>query len=773
MDNVVGTSGNDTIVGGYDAVNDLHAFSGLDDIDGGAGTDTLTITDADTGGGLVDLSVATVSNVEVLNVNAVADIVGNGTGVDDIDLAAFADGLTSATIKVGQGAAIVVTADTTTSLNVTNNNGVTIIGGGGTLAVDAGAAAVVVGDATPATTDANAFTSVSVKDGSTVAVTDNSGAAAVVGSKLTTVSLNKNTGAATLTGDGINTVSVTSAVAASDVTIVNTKAHTLNLTVNTVATTVEVQDDEATAVVLTTTGLTADAKGSALSLDVGKATSITVAGAGDVTLETATDDYAKLVTVTYTGSGSASADLTGATLLTTVNAATATGDLTVVVSGENINGDAVNVTGGAGDDTVTIDTTNLDTGSTVSLGAGSDTIAVSGGAQIAAGAVVDGGDDTDTLALAIVGSANVGAFKNFENFDVAGITANFDQAILDTKNTVANFVGTADTGAAVTIQNMGAGVGFIVKGDMSTGAFGAVVAADVVTLTQATAGALTITVDVDGEEGDGIIATDASFAASNATSLTVAFDNQNVDEVANLAEVNLLGTKATTLAIVSGGSEVSNKVDYTGALAADGVNDLLTAITITGDQALTLDYTKVGVLKLASVDASGQTDGGLSFDLVDLTSTGTLKLGAGDDVITGAAVNATTVATALTVQTVNGLEKGAEEGLAAQDGFDVIVVAGADATADVTAAVGVDHSITDGVYTFIGAGAANLALAVAQIAGDIAADEAVVFNFARTNYLYAEGAINGIAGDEVLVKLTGTTDIVGLDAAGAGNLYLF
>jgi hypothetical protein len=776
IDTIAGTAGNDTITGAYDPINKLHTLSGLDNIDGGQGTDTLTLTDSSTGSA-IDLGVATVKNVEVLNVRAVADIVGNGTTANDVDLTTFAPRLASATIDVAQGAGLTVKAETTTTLNVTNDDDVTIIGGGGTLVIDTDGDVVVGDSSSPAATDANALTSVSVTQvlasSKKADITDNSGAAGAIGSKLTTISLDGVGAASTLTGDGITTLSLANSDIA--VTVTNTKAHTLGLTVNTLAANAEVIDDTATAVNVTTTGTAADSEDSNVIIDAGKAATITVDGAGDVTLAASGADYAALTTFNYTGSGSATADLKGAALLTKVVAGSATGDLNVTVDGI-----LTSVTTGSGDDIVTIDGgTTTDFDGTLTLGAGSDTVGVANAGVITATAVVDAGADSDTLALAIVGVANVGAFKNFENFDVAGLTTNFDQAVLNTKNTVENFIGTDDTGAAITIQNMGAGVGFIVKGDMdSNGTFGNVTATDVVTLTQATAGALNITVDVDGAEGDGAIETDASFIASNATSLTVTFDNQNVDAVANKAEVNLTGTKATTLAIVSGGSEVSNKVDYTGA--SDGTNDLLTSVTVTGDQALEFDYTKSGVLKLATVDASGQTDGGLTFSLDDLTATGTVKLGAGDDVITFATAIDTTAATSSSVVTINGLEKGTEEGLGAQDGFDVLVFSNAAQAADLSGAgaTAAGFSVADGKVTWLGAGPATIAAAVGLLDTTLADDAAVVFDFAGTYYIYGAGAsAAGGSGadttDDLLVKLAGVTDVTGLDAAGAGNIYLF
>jgi hypothetical protein len=384
-------------------------------------------------------------------------------------------------------------------------------------------------------------------------------------------------------------------------------------------------------------------------------------------------------------------------------------------------------------------------------------------------AVVDAGAGTDTLSLSVVDATNVGAFKNFELFDVANATGTFDQAILDTKNDVTGFVGTAALAGALTLQNVGAGVGFTILGDMG---------ATLLTLSQATGGALTITSNVDQTEAAGAAQlTTASIEATNATSLKLVFDNNNVDKLAdyptNEAKIVVTADAATSVAIVSGGAEVNNVANITGNANSSG-NDLLTSVTITGDQHLTLDYTKDGTLKLATVDASGQTAGGLTFDLVDLTTGGTIKLGGGDDVLTTIAVDTTgiTSASALTVQTINGLEKADAEDLTTQDGFDVLSITGAIQAADHTAASAGAYAIKDGVYT-LGSGVTTLAGAVAQIAGNLTVNgSSVVFNYSGTTYVYSQGADATVGTDDVLVKVTGTTGITGLDDDGAGHIYL-
>lgn len=753
-DTIVGTAGNDTITANNDTASGASTVTGLDNINGGAGNDTLNITDASIAD-TIDLSVATVANVETLNVTSLRGVAGNAA-----DVSGFT-GLTQANFNTKAIAATTYTGATTTAATIANTTAqdVTVVGFGGNVSVTTGVGAVVIGDTTPAASDANAIVTATVKGGSTVSVTDNSGAAGVVGATLTTVSLNGNTLAATLTGNAITNVTVTKAVAASDVTIANTKAHALTLTLNE-STLLDVTDAEATSVILAATG-----KASDLDLNVAKATSLSVNGDKDITLN-AGSTLTKLATVTVAGAGVFAADLSAVSNLTKVDASAATGGIDVSIAGTNGvgTGQAQSVTGGAGNDKVTI-TGTLSKGSVLDLGAGTDTVAVNGG-LILGDAVVDAGAGNDTLSLSVVDATNVGAFKNFELFDVADVTGTFDQAILDTKNDVTGFVGTGALTGATELTNIGAGVGFTVLGTMGV--------VNALTLTQATAGALTITSDVDQTAAAAAVQnTDAHIIASNATSLNLVFNNNNIDKLADYANTATLKVDAgvsgsggaTSIAIVSGGSEVKNIAEITGSKAG-ATNDALTSITVTGDQALTINYTKDGALKLASVDASGQTAGGLTFDLQDLTTTGTIKLGAGDDILTAVTVDSTL---ANSIQTINGMEKAAAEGQTSTAGFDVLTVASAVQAADHASGGAGQYVIKDGVYT-LASGVTTLASAVAQIATNLAANDVVTFNYVGTTYVYAAGATTAQT-DDVLVKITGTTGVTGLDV-DTGNIYL-
>ena len=753
VDTIVGTASNDTINAGVDVTSSVSTLGGLDSIDGGAGIDTLNLTDAV--GGKINLTTSSISNVEVFNLTSVTDLANAST-----DVSGFA-GLTQLNVTTAATAGQTFTGATTTAAKIVNSTvqGVTLKGFGGNVSVTTGAAAVVVGDnSSPVAADANAITSAAIKGGTTVSVTDNSGASGAIGAKLTTVTLNGNTGAATLTGDAITAVTVANGVAASDVSIVNTKAHALNLTLNS-AVALDVTDTTATSVVLS--GMT---KASDINLIADKATTLAVTADKNVTLDASTS-LDKLGTVTVAGAGVFKANFdSAAALLTKIDASASTGGIDVTITGVNTatTPAAQVVIGSAADDKVTIEGT-LGKGGSLTLGAGSDTVAIGVSGVITADAVVDAGDGTDTLLLSIVGSTNVGAFKNFENFDVAGLNTAFDTSILNANNDVANFTGSAAAGASLELQNLATGVGFIQTGDMGT--------TNVVTLSQATAGAINITANVDeAEDTQSAQVSAASFVAKNSTSITATFDNNNISKLAdfaNTATLDITGTKATTLTVVSGGSEVVNTLNYT--TAASSGTDLLTSIVVKGNQHLVLNETGVATNALASVDASGQTAGGLTFDLARLTSTGTIKLGAGDDIITLDAAGTFTAAT--DVQKVSGLGLATKEGLTTQDGFDTLTFAASAQAADHTA-VGNGYSIADGLYKFGGSGPATLAAAVTELNGNLAANAAVVVQYSGSYYVYSQGATTG-AGDDQLVKLVGTTGVHGLDATAAGTIYVF
>jgi hypothetical protein len=382
----------------------------------------------------------------------------------------------------------------------------------------------------------------------------------------------------------------------------------------------------------------------------------------------------------------------------------------------------------------------------------------------------------------MVGSANIGAFTNFENFDAAGLAKTLDVDILATKNTVTEFVASADVGGTAILTNVGAGVGYRVTGDTTV--------SNALTLTQKTAGALTVTLDIDeastitANTDSGAAANkDAAVIASNATSVKTVFDSAfkdaAVDSTDNLTNLTITGTKATSLEIVSGGAFAINDLAYTsGNDTTAGKGDLLTSVTISGDRPLSFAVTESTTTELTTVNASAMT-GALTFALNDIKATGTLTLGSGDDVVTaqtGLAAAAGVAADAASVvdnmRVISGIKKGTAENSTIQSSYDVIKLTNAVQAADIAATA--THTVKDGLFTFNGAGASTLAAAVQIVVGAIAVNEAVVFEFIGNSYIFAEGSTDGGVGD-VLIKLTGVTGLTGLDDVNAAgtNLYVF
>lgn len=716
-DTVAGTSGNDTInaLTINAAGTAATTFSAFDVIDGGAGTDTLNVYSDDTGN-VNDTfpSTITVKNVEIVNIlnanAAAAGVFGDASkyeGVQQLWQVGFADNVTklaattTAGFKTVDANVSVAPTDAAASVAIALDN----YGEGRTITVDGSAAAATLNAVTVSGTvkDTNADATVAA---TTLAVT---------------------------TGKDVESVTVTTAV-----------KTTLTVTENAAS------------------GATKDVRTVDASASTGAVTfagSVTGGTAGSVaTIKGGSgDDTLTIVTATLKDDASTAADETVSAL---VDGGAGKDNITINTTGTG----TTTVNAGDGNDTVTL-TADGSGKLTVNLGAGDDIF--KGAGAVAGTDSIDAGAGTDTLLLSMVGVANIGAFANFENFDVAGLNSTLDVDILATKNTVTEIVGSAALGGNSTLTNLGAGVGFRATGDMGTAA--------TLSLTQKTAGALTVTVDADEATADTLANThDAKVTATNATSLKAVFSSDYADKltaVANSTELTLTGSKATSLTVESNGTETTNTLNYISAANGATGDDLLTSATLSGASKLTFNVTYSGANQesLISVDASAMT-GALVFDLVDLKAStdttfagGVLKLGSGDDVITGA-----------TMTTVSGIEKGTAENSTLQSNYDVIKIASAVQATDVAATATI--TVKDGLLTFNGTGPATLdaAIALAATATD-AANEAVVFEYVGNSYIYATGATAGAGADDVVIKLAGITGLAGLDDVNAAgtNLYVF
>jgi hypothetical protein len=723
VDTPAATAGNDTINAftvnaAGTAANTLTAF---DNIDGGTGTDTLNLyTDVTNNFNDVFPASATVKNVEVVNIlnqNTAADFgdASKFVGVQQLWQVNAAVDVTNLGASTAAGFRA-VEATVGVDIDVSAAAAATTV----TIALDGlkGAAATGGGETinrADIDVDGAALTGVTVA-GTLAQKTTTAGSAAA------SLALN------VVLGNGVQAATVNSAVA-TVLTIENAAGSTKDLTS---------VDASASAGAITYT-----------SADTEVAT--IKGGSGNDTLTVAT--------------ATVKDDATTAAVDETVSALVDGGAGKDAITINTIGAGTTTVNAGDGDDTVTL--TADGTGKlTVNLGAGNDVF--KGAGAVSGTDVVDGGDGTDTLLLNMVGSANIGAFANFETFDTAALAKTLDVDILATKNTVTEFVATADVGIAAVLTNVGAGVSFRATGDMTTNAL---------TLTQKVAGALTVMLDADGKSTTVENDTNLKAVASNATSLKAVFavDSAYAQNGANLNEqtITLTGTKATALEVVSGGTEATNVLDYTSGVSATAAKDLLASITISGDKALTVTVTEsaASFSQVTSINASALT-AALTISTAELKAEsaantfngGTLTLGSGADVVTitqGASIAS--------------IGKGTVENATAQGAFDVFTTGGAVAQAADVAATGT-LTVKDGLFTFNGTGPATLAAAIALVDAELGSDgngadgDAVVFEYIGNSYVYVDGG----AGADLVVKLTGVTGLTGLSEVGTtDNLYVF
>jgi hypothetical protein len=499
----------------------------------------------------------------------------------------------------------------------------------------------------------------------------------------------------------------------------------------------------------------------------------------------------KLTTIDASASKGAITNANSPTTIATIKTGSGDDNITLATATSNTAGAVIDayVSTGDGKDTVTVNVTG-DGKTTISTGAGDDTVTIFGrdasaltidlgdGADAFTSAVVinatdviDAGAGKDTLTLSLVGAANVAAFRNFDAFDVKGMSSNFDLDILSAANSVTEVVGSGALGGNVTLQNVGAGVSFQATGDMGL--------ANILTLTQKNAGALTVTLEADQVAPDAAGDDSARMAvsAANASSVSVVFDTAYLNAAGsqggetaatdNLSTINLTAGAATTVSVVSGGANAQNVLTITDNAASDA----LTTVTVTGAQALTLSV--VSASKLATIDAAATT-GGLTASLADLANNGVIKLGSGPDVIT--ATNASSPSGPESLQgfakasalAVSSAPADASAKAAAIAAADRVVISGAQVAINQD---GPTATLSDGVLTFKGAGPATLADAITladAYAGNL--NDTLAFQYVGDTYVFSQGDV-GASVNDVLVKLVGVTGVTHLAENGATDQF--
>ena len=439
-------TGNDNVTVGTAALMAGGAIAAAGEIDGGAGTDTLTVYAKNS----ADLGLA--DNFEIVNVivdaaaNATIDLGGTGQGADDAATITVTGGAAGKTLALTEIVSD-IGARTIDASGVASTTTLTL---GDNVLVQAGLSDAIVLKGGSATADVLAYTAsnddsgeVTISGFETIQVTNGDSASTLnlknvigansivaVGAGQLTISNFSNTqkialgtyvgSTATAFSDGTgDTLSVSRAA--------NGTADILNLDLNTTAV-FTVTDNQAETVNLTLVD-TAGNDDHSLTLSSTTATTVNVTGTG-----TAED-------LTLTAAGA---------LLTTVNGSALVGNFTYDVSGRAAQ--AMTITAGTGNDTIgmTFAADVLDGGTKAS---DNDTLNISfsgtGGALI-----VDLSSSTDQVQM-LNGLANAAVQKNFESVNASAYVQTNSVGADITGSTGANtIVGTA---YADTIRSNGGG----------------------------------------------------------------------------------------------------------------------------------------------------------------------------------------------------------------------------------------------------------------------------------------------------------------------------
>jgi S-layer protein len=581
------TTGVDAFVGG--AGNDTFAATAstltiLDNINGGAGTDSLTITDASNAAFTLPTSTVTIAGIETIALAHSADAAGD---VVVADVSANADVRTL----------VVTNAGTAVGTNgVGGNDGATITTKGVTSVTINGGSAKAILDAT---------ISDSGSDGSATAAT---------GDTLTTVTLEGIGDAAdeavAIASDALTTLNVKNVTAL----ITNTDAYTSDardLTINyNGGTNAGVTDAGAkgTATVnivaaTTDAGTTTLAAASTLNLNVNAALTagtfttaaaktVNVALAAKVTAATLGDTTVTALNI----SGTADATLTQTAAAAGVITNTGSGKLTLntaIAAGQTY-------VGGSGVDTVTFAASGTKAST---LGAGDDVATFSAAAST--GGSVDGGDGTDTMSLAAADAVTVSANATFKGkvsgferislgaYGASAGAANANDSTISLANLDdINYVTSAGAGSAANAQT------YTISGFQNAGTFAQTAILSDADVTVALTGAFTGASNTfnlsASHSGTTALVNVGTLTLASVETVNISLDNTSTSTVATTVyDLNLDATSATTVTVTgdTGITFANSSLTSLRTLDASGVTGTAAAGAVTATAAAGLDTT--------------------------------------------------------------------------------------------------------------------------------------------------------------------------------------
>lgn len=591
VDNLVGTAGDDI----FSAVNDdadKPVLGDFDSIDGGAGNDTLNITDTATVAGAEFSFPANFSMKSVENVTIAT------TGTINIDLSANAD-VVSIKGDARGTANSTVTASGNTDVALT-------VAGAATATVNGGKAVSVTAGTGATSVTGDSLTSVTIKGGGAATI-DNTAAdtrhTSAKGTTLTSVVLDGVEGNSAIKGEGLTDVTVKGASSASrTVTITNAKEdHSLTAHVDGTGYQANGTEAQTTFADAKATSMTVEASGEKSSLSLSGSNALeNLTITGDAALKLKADALAALKAIN--GSAANGALTLGALNKATVDVQTGSGNDSFTIKAT----DKVTVDAGAGNDVVTLGAA-IAAGSSIDLGAGDDTLLSASGSVAAstkdATTVIDGGDGFDSVSASLINAGNAAQFHNFEALDLTAAVTGFDFDLLT--NSAIEALTLSGNNSAATIKNVAAGVDLRVSGNNDN---------------------MTTIIVKDAASGDA----DAFSVTLNETADAVATAKLTVNGIENLTvESTGVGDGQNTLQVTDGA---------------------LQTLTITGSQDLALTFVGIngtngadgGAVNL--IDGSAAT-GDLTINTENVTADDklglTVKTGSGDDTITSSAKGGT------------------------------------------------------------------------------------------------------------------------------------
>jgi len=454
-----------------------------------------------------------------------------------------------------------------------------------------------------------------------------------------------------------------------------------------------------------------------------------------------------LKTLNITGDTLMDADEDALTGLTTINAADSSGGVKVNITGSTAD---VTITGGTGDDTFIIGG-DLDTSDTINGGDGTDTVSVSDAALTSSTAAVvkgvNGVTNVEVLASSATSSITIDGskFTAINQFSNTGTVSGTEAAS-----------GPSD-GVNLTFE---AGDSYIIAGAISGGDGSASVGAD------AGADALEVAAKVNTGTDSITITLDAG-AATTITGGSGDDAGSAGDTGPGGAAIN--ASTVETINIVTASKD--DDLTLTGGTAGSGAGS--DGATLSVGANATVNISGAGDVNLGTVAAPNAATDDLTINGSEMTGVLTVTTGAGNDVITGGSKN--DVITAGTgVNSITGGAGNDDFKFADADSSTSALTTITDFTLGAnkdkltfTTAAGTYEALESARATAIAADT-TLGAAADEAVGQLAAHEVTAFLYSGHYYvLYESGDNAGTyeTDEDVIVKLSGITDITGFDGA--------